>query len=109
ETLAAVTRINAEVQSLAPVIHAAKGSVQSASFSEDAPVATLYSELNGTNYIFAVCMRNASMPATFGAAGLRSAVVEVIGEDRSIAIDDGVLHDQFSPYAVHLYRWKPVN
>jgi hypothetical protein len=106
ETLAGVTRINAEVQSLAPVIHAAKGSVPSASFSEEAPIATLYSELQGTNYIFASCMRNASTAATFGAPGLRNSKVEVIGEERSITIDDGLLHDKFESYAVHLYRWK---
>ncbi len=106
ETLAGVTRINAEVQSLAPVIYAAKGSVPSASFSEEAPVATLYSELHGTNYIFATCMRSASTSATFGAPGLRNAKVEVIGEGRTITIDDGVLQDKFGPYAVHLYRWK---
>jgi hypothetical protein len=109
EILAAVTRINAEVQSLAPVIHAANGSVQSASFSEEAPLATLYSELNGTNYIFAACMRNASTPATFSAPGPRRATVEVIGEQRSVKIDDGLLHDKFGPYAVHLYRWKPLD
>ena len=36
----------------------------------------------------------------------QSRVAEVLGESRSIAIQDGKFEDEFGPYEVHLYRLK---
>jgi len=101
EMLAAVTKDNAELQSLARVIlqspPASEVNVKSSS-----PVDFMARKSDGATYIFSVGMRNASTTAEFSVGG--SGSVEVLGEGRTIPLVDGGFSDSFSPYGVHLYR-----
>jgi hypothetical protein len=109
EILAAVTRINAEVQSLAPVIN--KPVLRTDAVVESTskvPVATMFRELNGTNYLFAVCMRNERTTTTFNLPSPQHGEIEVLGEARSIPAGSN-FEEKFEPYAVHLYRWKAAS
>ena len=61
----------------------------------------------GAAYVFTVAMRGAGTRATFTLPqNERSSSAEVLGEARSIAIQNGKFEDEFSPYEVHLYRIK---
>ena len=55
-------------------------------------------------YIFAVGMRKQATVATFRCKNVTVARAEVIGENRTIDLIDGVFSDKFAPYAVHIYR-----
>jgi hypothetical protein len=59
----------------------------------------------GERYVFAAAMGNGATTATFSSSGIgASGSIEVIGENRSIAPNEGRFEDAFEPYAVHLYR-----
>lgn len=107
EMLAAVTRINRQIHELAPVLNApavpdlARVHVAHA----DAPVAFTARRHDGAVYIFAVAMRDRPARARFELADQRGAArVRVLGEDREWTARDGVFEDDFTGYAVHLYR-----
>ena len=107
ENLAAVTAINREIQSLAPVLNSPAIAVgaEATSSAPDVPVAAMVKRHGGATYVFAVAMRGAKTRATFAVAALpASAKAEVIGEDRTIEAAGGKFEDDFGPYAVHLYR-----
>ncbi len=57
-------------------------------------------------YVFAVAMRDAPTTATFTCKQKGTATVEVLGENRTLKLKEGVFTDTFAPYAVHLYRLK---
>ena len=113
EMLAAVTAINAQIKSLAPVL---SGDTLNALFplvppdwkpqpDGEAPVAWMAKRHEGAVYVFAVCMRDAKGKAVIRLEPLRAGMTaEVLGEGRSIKAADGRLEDDFEPYAVHLYR-----
>jgi len=110
EMLKAVTELNAEVTRLAPVIHGAPVPLGVAiqepkDDRPPKPVAAMARQLRRETYVFAVGMRNAPATATFALprAGAR-AVAEVLGESRTIPLQDGRFTDRFAPYEVHLYR-----
>jgi hypothetical protein len=107
ETLAGVTRINAEVQSLASVINAPEaGKAVEVTTQDEVPVASMFRESMGTNYLFAVSMRNRKTEAEFSSPALAGARrVEVLHENRSVGVTDRAFIDEFPPYAVRLYRW----
>jgi len=72
---------------------------------ETAPVDILVKQHGGDTYVFAVEMQEEAAHATFTVAGLAGkAMAEVLGEDRTIEVTDGVFADEFAPHAVHLYR-----
>lgn len=105
---AAVTAINQEITSLAPVLNTPPiingGSVSSS--DPNVPVDMLLKRQGGATYIFAVAMRRSATKATFsGLTNLPSgASVTVIGENRSITISGASFSDDFAPYGVHLYQ-----
>ncbi len=107
EMLDAVTVLNQQIIRLAPVINSPtiKNSLAVESGTPSVPVAAMMKNFSGTNYIFAVAMRNDSTHATFKLAGLTgSNRVEVLDEDRSLEMQDGAFRDTFQPWQVHLYR-----
>jgi len=60
---------------------------------------------DGSAYIFAVAMRGDKTTATFTLRGLEGRkAVEVLGENRVVASQDGVFTDSFGPWDVHIYR-----
>jgi hypothetical protein len=107
EMLAAVTAINRQIQSLAPVLNSLTivdvASVESS--SPEVPIETLVKRQGSDLYLFAVAMRPGVTTATFKIADSADASnVEVLGEDRSLSISGGQFRDTFQPWDVHLYR-----
>lgn len=107
EMLAAVTRLNRQIQELAPALNAptVPGLVRVRSDVAEAPVAVLGKRLGGAAYVFAVAMRDRESQVRFeldGAAGATR--VEVLGEGRTLPVRDGAFEDHFRGYEVHLYR-----
>lgn len=102
--LAAVTKMNAQLQGLASVINLGKvgRTIRVSSLKPSVGVDTLELSYGGATYLFAVGMANEPTTATFSVPSGRSA--EVLGEGRSVQIDGGRFAEEFSPYAVHLYR-----
>lgn len=107
ETLAAVTVLNKQIARLAPVINrpALAGVASVLTDNPDVPVALTARERDGANYLFAVAMRGGRTTATFTVRDQKAeGLVEVIDENRTIPVKDGVFKDSFDPWAVHLYR-----
>jgi hypothetical protein len=109
EMLSAVTAINHQITELAPVLNSPtiEDTASVSSSNESVPVATMVKKHDGATYLFAVAMRGDKTTATFTlqpTEGVKS--VEVIGENRTIAINDGVFKDDFEAWDVHLYRTK---
>ncbi len=106
EMLAAVTRINKQVSRLAPVLNSPtiSGAVSVESSNAETPIHTMVKRYRGATYCFAVAMYQEETTATFKLSGSRSGVVNVLGEDRTIPIENGTFTDSFAGHAVHLYR-----
>jgi hypothetical protein len=106
-TFTALRAINAELRELAPVLDAlpvGNGVVVSTS-NPALPVDTLLKRYAGASYLFAAAMREGSTRATFQLQRFpRAARAEVIGEGRSISVENGMFQDDFASYSVHLYR-----
>ena len=106
EMLAAVTALNRQITELAPVLNGptirAAWTVQSD--NPELPVALMAKQHKGATYLFAVGMRDGSTMATFKIRETRGGMVEVLDENRVIAIKNGSFSDHFNPWDVHLYR-----
>jgi hypothetical protein len=105
--LPAVTAINHQIHELAPVLNSptVAGAARVKSSNPRVPIAHMVKRHQGATYLFTVGMRNEPTTGTFTLTGLpATARVEVLGEDREIAVTDGKFTDDFAPYAVHLYR-----
>ena len=105
--LEAVTRLNRQIQRLAPVLNSPtrSGAVTVSSAAANVPIATMAKRLKGDTYVFAVGMRDGRTTGTFtltGQAGPQ--VIQVIDEDRTLASENGIFRDEFNPWDVHLYR-----
>jgi hypothetical protein len=110
EMLAEVTRLNGQIQKLAPVLNTpeASGAVEVKSSNPDVPVVCTARRLGKDTYIFAVGMRDGATTARFRAEGLPAkAAAEVIDEGRTIEVRNGAFEDAFGPWGVHLYRISP--
>ena len=56
-------------------------------------------------YLFAATMKSEPAQGAFRIDGLaENAVVEVLGENRTLTARQGKFSDDFKPYGVHLYR-----
>jgi len=105
EMTAAVTKINAQVRSLAPVINAGQpAKVAAASSATDVPLAVMARTYGGAAYIFAVAMRDRPVTGTFTMGDIGPATAEVLGEGRTIPVKGGQFTDTFKGYGVHLYK-----
>jgi len=109
EMLSAVTAINRQITELAPVLNSPtiENAASVSSSNEAVPIAIMVKKHDGGMYLFAAGMRGDKTTATFTlqqAQGVKSA--EVIGENRTINIKDGVFKDDFKAWDVHLYRTK---
>ncbi len=107
EMLAAVTKMNRQISELAPVLNSptipTAATVQSENSS--VPVAIMVKRHADSTYLFAAGMRDGPTTAIFKLADAKSdKTVEVIGEHRTIAIQNGAFSDNFDPWDVHLYR-----
>jgi hypothetical protein len=107
ELLDAVTGINRQVHELAPVLNSLTitNGVSVVLSKIEANVAVMMKRARNRTYLFTVNMRPEAAQATFRPPAMKDrGRVEVLGESRSIAIDDRSFSDQFDAYAVHLYR-----
>lgn len=107
EMLAAVTAINRQVISLAPVLNSetVEGGVQVSSENKEGSVAAMMKRYRGVTYVFAVGMRGGETTATFTVRELSGGrTVEVLGESRTLLAKDGVFKDRFKAWDVHIYQ-----
>ncbi|MCP4610997.1 MAG: hypothetical protein GY845_20000 [Planctomycetes bacterium] len=105
--LSAVTEINKQINTLAPVLNSPTidAGVSVASENKNVPVAVMAKKYKDAMYLFAVGMRNDKTKVTFTAPALKGKrTVEVLGENRTILSKDGVFSDSFEAWDVHLYR-----
>jgi hypothetical protein len=110
EMLAAVTELNRQITDLAPVLNGptVRDAVSVKSENPEVPLATLVKRRDGSTYLFAVAMRSGTTTGTFTFGGIKNGEsVEVLGENRTVVAKDGAFEDRFTPWAVHLYRFKP--
>jgi len=107
QMLSAVTTINRRIIALAPVLNSptVEDVVSVSSESEDVPVAVMMKKYKRATYLFAVGMRNGRTNAVFTLHGFKGErTVQVLGENRTILLKNGVFKDTFKPWDVHLYR-----
>jgi hypothetical protein len=110
-TAAQLTAIDARIRELAPVLNvpSVANGVTVGSLAADSPVDVMLKRHGGATYLFAVEMRAGATTATFALRALpASTTVEAIGEGRALPVSaaSGTVSftDDFSGYAVHLYR-----
>jgi hypothetical protein len=107
EMLDAVTRLNAQIRELAPVLNSPElpSAARVESSNPEVPVDCTVRRLRSDTYLFAAAMRDGTTTARFRVDGLPAkAFAEVIGEGRSIVVSGGAFEDSFGPWGVHLYR-----
>ena len=105
--LAQVTRINRQIHALAPVLNSptVERAATVRSSSPQVPIDLMVKRQGKATYVFAVGMRNGRARGEFTVRGLApTARAEVLGESRTIPVQNGAFGDDFTPYAVHLYR-----
>jgi hypothetical protein len=110
-TAAALTVINGRIRELAPVLNVPSvgNGVEVEPFAADIPVDVMLKRHAGATYLFAVEMRAGATTATFTLRAIpASATVQAIGEGRTLSVREASggasFTDDFSGYAVHLYR-----
>jgi hypothetical protein len=104
EMLKAVTALNHQITELAPVLNSPSLTNIVKTRGGDLPIATMTKQKGVDLYLFAAAMKNQSGKGAFEFTKTDSAEVEVLGESRALSIKAGAFEDDFSPYAVHLYR-----
>jgi hypothetical protein len=102
----AVSRINHRIQAMATVLNSpsVSGGITVESAHAGVPIATMMKRDGARTYLFAAAMRGQPTRAKFtvsGVTGLRH--LDVLDENRSVTIADGVFTDDFEPWGVHLY------
>ena len=107
DMLAAVTAVNQQVTSLARVLNSPTivDGVMVESTNPKTPVHAMVKHKDGATYVFSAAMYCEETKATFrikGLTGTRTA--EVLGEDRTVRVQNGVFTDAFAGNGVHLYR-----
>jgi len=107
EMLAAVTALNKQITSLAPVLNSPtiEGKVKVSSSEKDVPIASMHKKNEGHPYLFAVNMRDKETKGKFTLRGLTGRKkVEVLGENRKIDSLNGRFEDSFKGWDVYLYK-----
>jgi hypothetical protein len=104
---AQVKTINLQIHALAPVLNSPTfdKDLKVESSAKDVPVEAILKRHGGATYVFSVGMRGAVTKGTFQIANLPGdATARVLGEERTIAVKNGVFSDVFEPWDVHLYE-----
>jgi hypothetical protein len=103
--VSAVTSINAQITTLAPVLNSPTiASGIRVSSPETTPISTMVKRYNGSTYVFAVAMLNNAGAVTFTLPNIQTGSVKVLGETRQLTVSGGVFQDAFAGYGVHLYQ-----
>jgi hypothetical protein len=102
----AVTALNAQIKSLAPVLNSATvPHIVTASTSDSSvPIDTLV-KVSGTSiYVFSAVSRTGTATGSFTIAGMTGdAVAAVVGEGRTVPVKAGSFSDAFAANGVHIY------
>jgi hypothetical protein len=108
--LKAVSEVNHQILSLAPVLNSptVPGLLTVKSSDEKVPVSVMVKQLGGATYVFAVAMRDGETTASFQFSKVAGgdATAEVIDEGRTIPVKGGAFEDKFKGYEVHIYKVK---
>jgi hypothetical protein len=97
-----VTAVDAQITSLAPVLNAP---TLDGLISTAGSVDTLAKSYGGSIYVFAGSATAAAQTVAFTSACTAGTTAEVLGENRSVPVDDGTFSDRFADgNAVHIYR-----
>ena len=103
-----ITKINAQITELAPVINSpAYSGASAASSNNSIPIDIMTKKYNEEVYIFSVAARlGDGTTGTFQVQGVNKAgKVQVLGEDRTLDIDSsGKFKDEFKRWEVHIYK-----
>jgi hypothetical protein len=104
--MAAVKEINTQITTLAPVLNGDSklNYAEVKSSNKNVPIDMMTKNHQNSIYLFAVGMRNEPTEASFQINSGKT--VEVIGENRTIAITHGQFEDHFEGYDVHIYKIK---
>ncbi len=105
--VAAVTALNQQVKSLAPVLNSATlpNVVAVTSSDSGVPIDTMIKAKGQVLYVFAAVARAGTTTGTFTIAGLTGdGSATVVGESRTVAVVAGKLIDDFAASAVHVYQ-----
>lgn len=109
EMAAAVGAINRQITELAPVLNEpppASQPVAVESADTDIPIVSMSRTHQGAHYVFAAAARPGLTTATFRLQDGTpvSAQAQVLGEDRTLPIEDRSFTDTFESHDVHLYK-----
>ncbi|MBP7934969.1 MAG: beta-galactosidase [Phycisphaerae bacterium] len=105
-----VGRLNRQIEQLAPVLNSPTqpGLANVVSSNPEVPIRLLNKSRDKAVYVFAIAMRDGKTTGTFRLGGkLAPTTVSVLGENRTLDINDGQWRDAFDGYGVHLYRVGP--
>jgi hypothetical protein len=107
EMVAAVTVLNHQITQLAPVLNqdTVTNGAKVVSEKSDVPIDTMVKKKGDALYVFAVAMRDGQTTGTFTLPNLTGdSQVEVLNENRSLPMQNGVFHDFFKPWEPHIYK-----
>lgn len=107
--LAEVTSINRQTAQLAPLLNSPsiENIVSVRSSTPETPIDIMAKRYGKSLYIFSVGMRNGETTGSFKLRdNFNSRTVDVIGENRTIALKNGQFSDSYQPYGVHIYCIK---
>ncbi len=102
-----VAAINGRIKELAPVLNSPDvvDVATVGSSNAEAPIDLMVKRKDGVSYVFAVSMREGATTGRFSLKGAEGGKeVEVLGENRTVALENGSWTDAFEGYQVHLYR-----
>ena len=107
--LTEVTRVNKQIQSLAPVLNSPSAAKPATvvSANQEVPIASMTKTDGSTVHIFTVAMRPGETKAIVTVPGQTMGKVTVLGEDRTISMQAGRFEDVFRDWDVHLYEIRP--
>lgn len=105
--VAAVTALNQQILSLAPILNSATIPNLLGVVADPAtvPVDTMVKAQGQTLVVFAAVARPGTATATFTIVGMTGdATATVVGEDRTVAVTGGSFSDDFAENDVHIYQ-----
>ena len=101
-----VHSVNDSILDLAPVLNtqSVKNGVITAG---EVQVDAMVKRSRGYTYVFATAMRPGDAVSTFTLRSFKGhSVAEVVGENRTVSVRDGIFRDAFKNYDVHIYKIK---
>jgi hypothetical protein len=103
-TATALPEINRQVRELARVLNTPSVG-NGITVKSDKPIDVMLKRQGDVTYLFAVQVQNISTKVMFQLERFpATASAEVLGENRTLEVKNGMLADDFGAYAVHLYK-----